>query len=131
MSSDHPPDTDDRRGRLRRAALEAEHETGQHESTEEQARRHLLVRIGIIVVGTIVLLGGLAMLALPGPGIVGVLAGLGILAQELPWAERLLNKVKERTKLDQVKHQPRWVRVVLVLATVGAVGGSAAYLLST
>lgn len=130
MGTDEPDRSgDDLRARLRTAALEAERATGARELSERRAQRHIVVRIGIIAIGTIVLLGGLAMLVLPGPGIVGVLAGLGILAQELAWAERLLNTVKERTKVDQIRRQPAWVRVVLVAATVAGVGATAVYLL--
>src|SRR6476620_6097708 len=118
------PSTDpaaDLRARLREAAIDAELGTGSRESSDRQVRRHILVRIGIILVGAIVLLAGLIMLALPGPGIVAVLAGLGILAQELPWAERLMQRVKQKTHVDKVKTQPIWVRIVLIVATVAGV----------
>lgn len=53
-------------------------------------------RVIVATVGTIVLLAGIAMLALPGPGIAGVFAGLAILATEFPWARRLLEYAKRR-----------------------------------
>ena len=71
------------------------------------------------------------MLALPGPGIVAVLAGLGILAQELPWAERLMQRVKQKAHVDKVKAQPIWVRIVLIVATVAGVAASAIFVLET
>ncbi len=129
MSIEQRPPAGDLRARLRAAALEAERGIGARESSDQQARRHIVVRVGIIVVGTIVVLAGFVMLVLPGPGIVAVLAGLGILAQELPWAERLMERVKEKTHVDQVKAQPAWVRVVLVVATIVAIAASAIYLL--
>ena len=113
------------RSRFGTAAFEAEYATGDREKTESSARRNVVVRIAVIVVGTLVTLGGLAMLVLPGPGIVLVFVGLGILAQELPWAERLLSYAQRKAKIDRVKEQPAWVRVVLVLATVGAIAASA------
>ncbi len=60
--------------------------------TIRQARR-----LVVFVVGGTVLLAGLAMLALPGPGIVTVIAGLGLLATEFLWARRLLRRVRETT----------------------------------
>jgi hypothetical protein len=43
------------------------------------------------------LLGGLAMLVLPGPGVIVSLIGLAILATEFAWAERALDKATDRT----------------------------------
>jgi len=34
------------------------------------------------------------MLALPGPGLLTIAAGLGMLAGEFPWAHRLLGHIK-------------------------------------
>jgi uncharacterized protein (TIGR02611 family) len=48
----------------------------------------------IAVIGFTVLLIGLAMIVLPGPAIVVIPIGLGILATEFIWARRLLRKVK-------------------------------------
>ena len=39
---------------------------------------------------------GMAMLVLPGPAIVVIPIGLGILATEFVWARNLLHKIKER-----------------------------------
>ncbi len=57
-------------------------------------RRHIIVRFAIIIVGTIVLLVGIALLILPGPAFVVIPAGLAILGTELVWARRLLRRVK-------------------------------------
>jgi hypothetical protein len=46
------------------------------------------------VTGFALLGGGLAMLALPGPGLLAIAAGLGILAGEFHWARRLLEHMK-------------------------------------
>jgi uncharacterized protein (TIGR02611 family) len=53
-------------------------------------------RIAVTIVGFAVLLAGVAMLVLPGPGIVVILAGLAILATEYVWAERMLAEAKRR-----------------------------------
>lgn len=116
-----------RRTHLRQAALAAERSTGTRERTEEQAKRHLLVRIGVITVGTLVTLAGVAMLALPGPGIVVVIAGLGILSTEVTWAERLLAYAKRKARVDQVTAQAPWVKPVSIAVTVVAVAVSALY----
>ncbi len=126
---DDPQDPADPQGRptLREAAIQAEYATGRREETEEQARRGVIKRLAIIALGTVVTLGGVLMLALPGPGLVTVIAGLAILAQELPWAERLLEYVKKRAKIDELQEQPIWVQVVMWTITVAAVVGSVLY----
>jgi uncharacterized protein (TIGR02611 family) len=53
-------------------------------------------RLVILIAGGVVLLIGVAMLVLPGPGIVVIIAGLAILAKEFTWAERTLDKAKEQ-----------------------------------
>jgi len=53
-------------------------------------------RIFIAIAGTTVLLIGVVMIFLPGPAILIIPAGLGILATEFVWARVLLNKMKEK-----------------------------------
>ena len=54
-------------------------------------------RIAISIVGGTVLLIGIAMLVLPGPGLVVIPLGLAILGLEFAWARAWLRKVKTRT----------------------------------
>lgn len=49
-------------------------------------------RLMILIVGFAVLLAGIAMLALPGPGMLVIILGLVILAQEFAWAEKVLDR---------------------------------------
>ena len=51
-------------------------------------------RIVIAVIGGTILLGGIIMLATPGPGLAIILLGLAILAVEFAWAKLWLAKVK-------------------------------------
>jgi uncharacterized protein (TIGR02611 family) len=53
-------------------------------------------RIVVLVVGLALVVGGIAMLVLPGPGLLVVIAGLAVLASEFAWAEFLLDKAKEQ-----------------------------------
>jgi tellurite resistance protein TerC len=55
-------------------------------------------RIAIAVVGGTVLALGIVMIVTPGPGIAGILAGLGILAIEFAWARIWLKKIKARAQ---------------------------------
>lgn len=53
-------------------------------------------RVIVGIVGTTVLLIGVALLVLPGPAFIVIPLGLGILATEFLWARRLLSKVKDK-----------------------------------
>jgi uncharacterized protein (TIGR02611 family) len=56
-------------------------------------------RIAISVLGFTVLLVGIAMIVLPGPAVVVIPIGLGILSLEYAWARRWLQKIKEKGEL--------------------------------
>lgn len=55
-------------------------------------------KVIVFVVGTTVLLLGIALLVLPGPAFIVIPVGLGILATEFVWAKRLLRKFKEESQ---------------------------------
>ncbi|GAB23564.1 hypothetical protein GOPIP_056_00090 [Gordonia polyisoprenivorans NBRC 16320 = JCM 10675] len=59
-------------------------------------RLNLTYRIGVGVVGAIVLAGGIVAIPYPGPGWLIVFLGLGILASEFEWAHRLLRFARGR-----------------------------------
>jgi uncharacterized protein (TIGR02611 family) len=58
-------------------------------------------RLAVTIVGLVVVLAGLALLILPGPGWLLIFVGLSILATEYVWAQRLLKTAKE--KANQAK----------------------------
>ena len=58
-------------------------------------------RIAVTIAGFAVLLAGVALLVLPGPGWLLIFLGLGILGTEYVWAQRLLATAK--TKANQAK----------------------------
>lgn len=118
-----------RRRLLREAAIEAEYDTGVREATEALAKRSILKRLAVITLGMIVLTAGLTMIVLPGPGIVVSLTGLGILATEVQWADRLLKYLRERSKVDEVTKLPLWTQVGIGLFSLAALSSSVVYLL--
>jgi uncharacterized protein (TIGR02611 family) len=63
---------------------------------EVHLQRSRLVRILYVLVGFTVLLGGLAMLVLPGPAFLVIPIGLAILALEFTWAEATLERAIEQ-----------------------------------
>lgn len=57
-----------------------------------------LKKIFVLILGLTILIFGLALLVLPGPGLIIIIAGLAVLAIEFIWAKKLLEKLKEKTK---------------------------------
>ncbi len=55
-------------------------------------------RMAVFVAGVSLLTLGAALLVLPGPGLLVIIAGLAVLATEFAWAERALDTAKARTK---------------------------------
>ena len=56
-----------------------------------------------MVTGVIITLGGIAMLALPGPAFVVIPIGLAMLAMEFAWAEHALEKALDQADKAQQK----------------------------
>ena len=76
-------------------------------------------RIGVFVVGLIVVCGGLLLIPFPGPGWLIVIAGLAIWATEFERAQRVLEFVKKH-----LRRWEEWVKRqnVAVKTLVGVVG---------
>jgi uncharacterized protein (TIGR02611 family) len=85
---------------LRDAAIEAELETGRREESVEEARAAIHVRLARMSLGTLVVVAGVLLIPLPGPGWLVVAGGLAILAKDVAWAERLLLRVRRRLPSD-------------------------------
>jgi len=49
----------------------------------------------VLIIGLTIILIGIALLVLPGPGTVVIVLGLAILGTEFVWARQLLRRVKE------------------------------------
>ncbi|MGD9959480.1 PGPGW domain-containing protein [Nocardioides sp.] len=82
-------------------------------------------RIALEVLGWTLVIGGIAALVLPGPGLLALFAGLAVLSQQYEWAERRLEPVKARafqTAADGVRTWPRIIASVIGGLMVMAVG---------
>ncbi|MDF3281693.1 MULTISPECIES: TIGR02611 family protein [unclassified Gordonia (in: high G+C Gram-positive bacteria)] len=82
-------------------------------------RLNLTYRIGVGVVGAVVLAGGIVAIPYPGPGWLIVFLGLGILASEFEWAHRLLRFARGRYDawLEWMKRRHWSVQGMFGLAT--------------
>ena len=81
---------------------------------------NLAYRTGVALVGTAVIVIGVVLLPLPGPGWLIIFAGLAILATEFAWAGRMLRFARHQVGrwAEWVKRQGWVVRGLLALATL-------------
>lgn len=67
------------------------------EDDTRQTARHLR-RAAVLIAGGSILLVGMALLVLPGPGLLIIFAGLSLLATEFPWAVSLLLRARRTAR---------------------------------
>lgn len=86
-------------------------------------------RRGIEIAGWVLVIFGLVVLVLPGPGLLGLVAGLVLLATRYAWAERLLRPVKIKALQLAIRGVQIWPRITgsvlsgFALIAVGIVWG--------
>lgn len=108
--------------------------TEKHHGPRHWFRRNpalnLAYRIGVGVVGGLVLVAGILMIPYPGPGWLVVFFGLAILSTEFEWAGRVLKFAKRYYDawVEWLKRQPLWIKLV-VLGGTGLVVLATCYLL--
>jgi uncharacterized protein (TIGR02611 family) len=79
-------------------------------------------RIGVLLVGSALVIVGFAMLVLPGPGLAGIAVGLVVLASEFDWARRALVPVRRAVdKAKAASNDPAKQRRNLILSVLGGV----------
>src|SRR5919204_3819779 len=78
------------------------------ERKERHKQRGLVIRVAVGLGGVLVMLAGLllALPGVPGPGLVLVAIGLGILALEFDPAERLLERILDRVEGARERASP-------------------------
>jgi uncharacterized protein (TIGR02611 family) len=82
--------------------------------------RRLLWQSVVLVLGASLVLAGLAMLVLPGPGWAAIILGLVVLASEYAWAHRVLRPVRRvADRAAQAAMDPARRRRNLVLLGFG------------
>lgn len=75
----------------------------------------LIWRIFIGLVGGLITILGAIFLFAPGPGLLVLLAGLGILATEFAWASSAIRRTKEIAQATSEKFGiPLWVKYLIV-----------------
>jgi hypothetical protein len=75
-------------------------------------------RVVLETLGWVLLVLGVAAIFLPGPGLLGIFAGLALLSQQYDWAERRVEPVKIRALIGAAEGVETWPRIALSLAGV-------------
>ncbi len=89
----------------------------------------LAKRIVVEGAGWLLVVAGIAAIALPGPGLLMLFGGLAILSQQYTWAERRVEPVKRKALQTAAESVQSWPRIVmsalfaLALIAVGIVWG--------
>ena len=113
------------KNRFEEAAIEAEFETGYREETREEARRGVITRLLRMTSGTFITILGVILMPLPGPGLLVVAIGLGILSRDVAWADRLLQIVRRRLPTDSNGRLPRSSIATMVALALAGIAFSA------
>ncbi len=72
-----------------------------------------------IVLGVPTVILGVILMPVPGPGGLPVtLAGLAILATEIPWVHRKLEWLKERIQLLRSEKKFQWIRLGIIVGLI-------------
>ncbi|GAA3241450.1 TIGR02611 family protein [Streptomyces thermocoprophilus] len=83
---------------------------------------HLSWQVGVFVVGLAVVIAGIIMLPLPGPGWVVIFGGMAIWATEFVWAQLVLRWTKRKvTEAAQRALDPKVRRRNIILTVIGLV----------
>ena len=79
---------------------------------------HHIWRVGIALVGLAVVVTGIVLLIIPGPGWLVIFLGFAIWATEFPWANAVATFVRRQISrcTSWVRRQPRWLPVAVGLA---------------
>lgn len=70
-------------------------------------------RVTLEVLGWVLVVGGIAALVLPGPGLLMLFGGLAVLSQQYDWAERRVAPIERRALKGAAESVETWPRIVL------------------
>jgi uncharacterized protein (TIGR02611 family) len=94
--------------------------------------RHIVYRAAVVVAGVLIVCAGIVMTGpgVPGPGIVTIIVGLGLLALEFDRAERLLERViiwgdKAAERAERTTPRQRMAAGIATALAVGAFAAAA------
>lgn len=97
------------------------------ERKQRHKQRNIVHRVATVLLGVLIVCAGiiLTLPGVPGPGIVTIIFGVGFLALEFDWAERLLERViiwgdRAAERAEQATMRERVVTGIVTVLAVGA-----------
>ncbi len=109
---------------LKDAAIYAELEVS-NTQVSEQTWKAVLFRLARMTVGGLLILAGLAMMVLPGPGLAVLAAGLVVLSRDVVWADKALRYLRKKAPgLNEEGPIPRSTLIVSAMLMVAAIAAS-------
>ena len=72
-------------------------------------------KLAVTVVGWVLVVAGVVLIAIPGPGLLILLAGLVVLAGEYAWAQRFVDPVRVQALRAAEESVASWWRIVATL----------------
>jgi uncharacterized protein (TIGR02611 family) len=97
------------------------------ERKERHKQRNIVHRAAIVLLGILIVCAGIVLTlpGVPGPGIVTIIFGVGFLALEFDWAERLLERViiwgdRAAERAEQATMRQRVVTGIVTVLVVAA-----------
>ena len=96
-----------------------------HHRRRQQRDRNPVVRVLVVVVASLLAIGGAVMTVLPGPKLPAAAAGFYLLAFEFDWAKRLVEWALRKTekakrKYERARPAKKYGAVLLAILTFGA-----------
>lgn len=121
------PDGD--RGTGTTGSLGAPHRPSRQRRTEDGnevvmvAGARTAKRVALEALGWVLVVGGIAALVLPGPGLLAIFAGLALLSQQYEWAERRVEPVKKQALKAAADSVATWPRIAVSCLGVASLVG--------
>ncbi len=109
---------------LKDAAILAEYEIDGLDGDPEQAWKRAMLRMGRICLGFILIVAGIVMLVIPGPGVVAILAGFTVWSKDFAFANRMVRFIRRKAPgIDEEGAIPkRTVVITGLFLLAGALG---------
>jgi hypothetical protein len=86
-------------------------------------------RVALEALGWLLLVAGVAAIFLPGPGLLGIFAGLALLSRQYDWADRRVEPMRLRALRAAAEGVETWPRIVAsLLGVVGLVAAGALWI---
>lgn len=72
-------------------------------------------KVGVTIAGWLLVVAGIVLIAIPGPGLLLLLSGLVVLASEYAWARRYVEPVRRRAFQAAEESVSAWWRIVVTV----------------